>query len=174
VPSKLVSIGAHAFCECKALTQFRVVGSVEAIAGDFAEVSGVHHVFVEDDNEYFKVVDGFLMSREGTSIVYYFGEDRDVRIGMDIETVRKSSFARCRFLRSVTFEKGSKLTAIEQFAFRRCRSLERVHFGGSCPSLGFSCFDDCEQLTEVSFESSSERLPARRDAFHGCYRLKLW
>jgi hypothetical protein len=40
--SELVVIGVNAFYDCKSLTEFRVVGSVEAIAGDFAEGASHH------------------------------------------------------------------------------------------------------------------------------------
>jgi hypothetical protein len=157
LPSRLASIGVGAFKKCKSLTEFWIVGSVTDIDGNFLDGSGVRQVWIGEGNAHFDTTEGFLVTRDGRSIVAYFGSDRDVRIGANIETVGKRSFARCDFLRSVTFESRSKLKRIEKSAFRLCCSLERVIFGGSRPSLEPKCFQFCHSLKEVLCESPSDR-----------------
>jgi hypothetical protein len=170
LPSKLVSIGGEAFGRCTSLTEFWIVASVEEIVGDFLRGSAVPEVFVEANNPHFETLEGFLVNG-GRTILYYFGRDCDVRIGADIETIGPHSFEDCQFLRSVQFEPGSKLTQIEVCAFKNCRSLERVQFGGPSPTFGAAAFRECEKLKEVVFESPSEHLPVESSAFFGCSLL---
>jgi hypothetical protein len=165
LPSKLTSIRWESFRGCRSLSEFRIVGSVRQICGNFLSCSGVHHVSIDEDNPEFDTVDGFLVNRDKTSIICYFGDDCDVRIGADIETVGDNSFEGCRFLRSVTFESGSKLKRIGRRAFSGCMLLKRVEFGGSCPTLDCHCFACCVNLAELVFPSPSDRVPRSSDAF---------
>jgi hypothetical protein len=173
-PSQLRSIDFESFSGCKSLTQFRIVGSVQAISGSFIQGSGVHEVFVDGDNDHFDTLEGFLVNRAGTSIVSYFGKDSDVQIGRNIESIEEHSFEKCAFLRSVTFETGSKLAAIGTFAFQMCQSLERVQFGGSYPRFGFCCFGYCQALREVLEGSRTQGVPFGSSGFLGCWSLKGW
>jgi hypothetical protein len=173
LPSKLESIGSVSFRGCRSLTRFWIPASVTEIAGTFLQYSGVHEVTVDANNTKFRATEGFLLSRDGKSIVCYFGSDRDVRIGADIETVGNESFEECPLLRSVTFESGSQVKRIERDAFRSCERLERVRFGGACPSFGQFSFALCGKLREISLASPSDRLPVGTEAFIGSCLLKL-
>jgi hypothetical protein len=173
LPSKLASIASMTFRGCESLTHFRIVGSVQRIDGNFLQDSGVRQVTVDEENTQFDAIEGFIVSRDRTSIVCSFGNDSNVRIGANVETVGEASFLRCGSLRSVTFESGSKLRLIEKNAFAHCRSLERVQFGGSCPCLGPDCFTWCAGLKEVLTEPPSEPVPLGSPAFSGCHSLNV-
>jgi hypothetical protein len=168
LPSKLDSIGLQSFGGCTSLTRFRIVGSVTGIASTFLAGSGVREVSVDGDNAKFDTIEGFLVNRGGTRIVWYFANDCDVRIGANIETVGGHSFSNHPFLRSVRFESGSKLKEIEPDAFEGCGSLERVQFGGPYPTFGICCFRDCSHLSEVLSESAPDR-----DSVEGWALLEL-
>jgi hypothetical protein len=173
VPSKLASISWQSFRRCKSLSEFRIVASVREICGNFLELSGVHHISVDADNSEFETIGGFLVNRDRTAIIRYFGEDCDLRIDVNIETIGDYAFSRCRCLRSVTFEPGSKLKRIGNYAFASCMSLKLVQFGGPCPKFDTQCFSYCLFLEKVVFASRSDRVPRTDDAFHGCSSLKL-
>jgi hypothetical protein len=168
LPSSLVSIAPEAFAECTALREFRVVASVRQIGDGCLRHSGVRDISVDEDNAHFETVGGCLVKCEGRAIVYYFGNESDVKIGADIEVVTTHSFLDCNFLRSVTFESGSKLRVIGTRAFGSCTALESVQFGGPCPSLESYCFANCVQLRQVLLESPADHLPEESNAFFGC------
>jgi hypothetical protein len=170
LPSKLRSIHFGAFAGCQSLTQFRIVESVTRIHGSFLQGSGVREITVDRDNAKFETMDAFLVSRDRKKIVCYFGNDSDVRIGANVETIGPSSFEKCQFLRSVTFEPASKLKRIGGHAFEGCRSLELVRFGGRCPSLGDFCFCCCDGLREIVFHAPSDYVPPSR--FSGIYVIE--
>jgi hypothetical protein len=171
--SKLEWIGFAAFRGCNSLRRFRIVASVSWIAPCFLVGSGVHEVTVDSGNSIFSMSGGSLVKDEGKCIVCYFGEESDVRIGADIETVGVDSFAKSGFLRSVAFEAGSKLARIDHGAFSECGGLEVVRFAGRCPSFGMHCFQQCRRLKNILFESPSDRLPVDSNAFEGCVQLQL-
>jgi hypothetical protein len=167
LPSKLASIGVWAFHDCKSLTRMQIVASVEKIDGSFLGGSGVHLVSVDPGNAHFKTIDGLLVNRAGTSVVCYFGDDCDLQIGRNVETVCTSSFAGCETLRSVTFQTGSNLRLIQNAVFFNCPSLERVQFPGWHPKLTDAAFCNCQKLTDVLCES--RRLPVgQKPAFWKC------
>jgi hypothetical protein len=129
LPSKLAKIGIAAFAGCTSLTRFRIVGSVEEIQTSFLQGSGVHDICIDADNPHFTAVHGLLLDRAGTRILHYFGTDCDVQIPRNVEVVCEGAFGGCRFLRTVTFESGSRLQHINAFAFGGCCALRRVQFG---------------------------------------------
>jgi hypothetical protein len=173
LPSKLRTIGSGSFSGCQSLARFRFVGSVEEIGGSFLNRSGVHEIIVDEDNDHFKVIDGFLANRQGTRIIHYFGSECDIRIGRDIETVCEHSFRGCECLRSVTFEKGSRLAVVEESAFQECLSLERVEFEALRPIFDDYCFADCGQLKDVLFAGRPDRFALNDYAFVGCPVLEV-
>jgi hypothetical protein len=155
LPSNLAKIGGNVFRGCESLTEIYIVKSVSEISGNFLALSGVHHVVVDSGNRTFKTIHGFLLERDGTYIVCYFGVEPDVRIPSHIVTIGQRSFCRCQDVRSVTFEPGSKLTRVEQSAFFAAKSLQRVQFRSLLPHLEPCCFWRCEQLKEIIFQSRS-------------------
>jgi hypothetical protein len=165
LPSNLVSIGYEAFAFCYSLTRFQIPASVTEIDGNFLCGSGVHDLQVDADNAHFQTIDGFLVNREGTEILCYVGENCDLRIGASIEKVGKDAFSGCQFLRSVTFERGSKVKVIESNAFDSCSALEWVRFGGFCPRLESRCFAECVRLRQILRSSRWDRLAAKPDTF---------
>jgi hypothetical protein len=71
--------------------------AVAKIDATFLRRSGVREISVDGDSAHFDTIDGCLVTRDGKTIVGYFGNDRDFRIGANVETVGEGSFGECEF-----------------------------------------------------------------------------
>jgi hypothetical protein len=168
LPSKLAAIGYRSFSGCSSLAQFEIVESVAAIDGAFLQSSGVRQVCVHPGNANFKTIDGFLVNQAGTSIICYFGTEGDLCINSTIEHIGQGAFQECPFVRSITFEIGSKLKRVDKQAFRDCTSLKQVHFGGRLPDLQALSFGGCARLKDVFVGPGRSRLQSYCSAFDEC------
>ncbi len=75
-------------------------------------------------------------------------------------------------MESVTFEEGSKLTSIGNYAFSYCnRRLKSIIIPASVETIGQSCFSYCPALKSVTFEEGSKLSSIAGDAFYRCVEL---
>jgi hypothetical protein len=72
----------------------------------------------------------------------------------------------------VTFEPGSRLTAIGYDIFLQCEKLESIRIPASTESIGDLAFSDCEMLSSVTFESGSRISVVYKSAFEFCPLLE--
>ncbi|MCH5163875.1 MAG: leucine-rich repeat protein [Clostridiales bacterium] len=73
-------------------------------------------------------------------------------------------------LKTVTFEKGSKLTKLGDFAFQGCTALESINLPEGITAIGEQTFYRCSLLADISLPSSVTYFGPW--AFRGCSALK--
>ncbi len=78
-----------------------------------------------------------------------------VVIPNSVTTIGESAFQYCTNLASVTFEEGSKLTTIEEYAFIGCSSLNMA-LPDSVITIDYCAFQDCTKLTTGIPKSSTD------------------
>jgi hypothetical protein len=119
-------------------------------------------------------VDGVVIEVE--SLVKDGGEKRNTRIlgsciPSSVEKLGSDCFSGCQSLSTVTFESGSNLSSIEDFAFNCCSSLSSICIPSSVETLGGYCFSGCQSLSTVTFDSGSKLSCIEDFAFHCCSSL---
>jgi hypothetical protein len=79
-----------------------------------------------------------------------------------------------RLIEDIVFEPGSRLRAIDGFAFS-WSALRRIRVPASVASIGASAFEFCKSLCEVAFEDGSQLQRIEREAFYsaGIRRIAL-
>ena len=176
LPDSLSYIGSSAFAGCSSLTSFTVTDGVTLIDSDafsrcnsltdlyigsslssigtraFSDCSSLKTISLSENNEAYKIVDGVLLTKDGTTLaVYPLGSER---IGYDIPygvtTIPQNAFAGCKNLVGVTIP--DSVTTIGEFAFRFC-GLVSVTVPESVTSLGAGAFIGCENLVRVNILS---------------------
>ena len=71
LPADLVTIDDWAFQGCSGLTEITIPRNVKYIGfGAFWKCSSLRNIYVDDDNEYYKSVDGVLYSKDGSELIY--------------------------------------------------------------------------------------------------------
>jgi hypothetical protein len=69
----------------------------------------------------------------------------------------------------VTFESGSKLSQLEKYVFKDCRSLPSISIPSSVESIDAWCFYGCSALSIVTFGATREQVRIAGEAFAFCH-----
>ena len=84
----------------------------------------------------------------------YCYELENITIPNSIINIEEFAFESCKNLKSVIFEKGSKLTSIENNVFEDCTSLISIEIPSSVTNIGDSAFLRCDSLENITIPSS--------------------
>lgn len=166
------SIGSYAFYG-SAAEQIIISSTVRKISDtSLQNCKKAKQIYVNQDNSYFSSLDGVLLDKELTHIIYYpelkdtlkyvmpetvtvieanaFNENEnllEVVTSKELKTIKQGAFAYCKNLKN--FEFNDKIETIEAGAFKYCNLSEIYipaslrHFGGS------SVFENCSSLKKV-------------------------
>jgi hypothetical protein len=169
--SKLQRVERRAFHCCMSLNSICIPASTIFIPGSAFQVVPLALLQLEEGNCHFRIHDHFLLDFAGVSVIRFFGTDKDVIIGSDIEILDEESFSVCLSVCSLTFEPVSKVQRIGSLAFFYCLSLISIFIPASVKILCFSCFRACTSLSDVCFESDSNLQQIESFAFSDCSSL---
>lgn len=112
------TIGEGVFWGCYNLSKFEISKNIETIgAYAFADCKNIH-LTVDDGNQYFKVVENDLYSKDG-SVLYFYNDCDGLRTSFTIpdtvKTIATSAFYNCVNLRDLTI--SSSVVEIQTYAF---------------------------------------------------------
>lgn len=113
----------------------------------FKDCVNLENIYVSENNEFFNSVDGILFSEDGKSIVRY-------------PNGRKN--------KSYTIPEA--ITAIGDYAFEYCESLENVKIHDNVTEIGCNAFSHCSALTTIKIPDGVKRIAAY--SFYGCTNLE--
>ena len=94
-----------------------------------------------------------------------------ISIPASVEEIRGSAFFGCSSLKTVTFEKESKLKTVAGFS--HCTSLTTIEIPASVETIGQYAFNDCTSLHTVTFEKGSKLKTIGSDVFLNCTSLTM-
>lgn len=129
LPNCSTSIKSYAFFKCSALTTIELGKDtvLHDLEGFVFKDTNLTTFKVDADNEYYKVsADGYLVSKDGTTIVLSTmanTDGKDVTIGNEITKIGESAFAGSS-IKTLTITNPN--TVIGAFAFAGCDKLEEV------------------------------------------------
>ena len=155
IPDSVIYIGDDAFSLCYYLMSVSISKSVTAIGeGSFGFCSNLANITVDEDNKYYKSIDGSLYSKDGTVLIQYAIGKTDVSfiVPDGVISIGEEAFISCDNLKSVTIP--DSVTSIVKFAFYGCRSLISITIPDSVTSIGWAAFSECTSLTSVVFENT--------------------
>ncbi len=169
LPESLVSIGDTAFSGAP-LSSITIPRSVKEIgAGVFANCGQLTEIGIDENNKYFRVIDGNLYSRDGKTLVMYApGKSGGFYIPESVTTIGAGAFRGCETLSYVGID--DKVTRIEEYAFSGCYKLESIHIPNSITYIGRSAFEYCNSLTR--FEFSEGMTEIEQDVLYNCDSLE--
>ena len=134
IPDSVEFIGPQAFVNCSSLEIVVIGDSVTSIGYEaFAYCDRLTSIIVDENNKYYKSIDGNLYSKDGKTLIQY-------AIGKE----------------DTSFEIPYGVTSIGSEAFRNCSSLESVVIGDSVTSFGAYAFRGCDSLTDVYYTGTEE------------------
>ena len=94
----------------------------------------------------------------------------EITIPSSVTTIGQSAFNSCEILTNVTFEEGSQLQSVGNFAFV-ATPLTSIAIPSSVTDIGSYAFGDCYHLEEVILQEDSQLTNIGERAFYGCSDL---
>jgi hypothetical protein len=169
--SRLTRIESGAFCMFSSLRSIRLPASLQILDPGAFPRANFRHITIEEGSRNFRVWGDFLMDVECVTLVRYFGDDRNVTLSSEIETLGTGCFSECSDLSSLVFERGSKLKRIEAQAFSDCSGLKSICIPASVEILCRRCFAQCHALSFVTFAPESKLNEIEEWVFYFCIHL---
>lgn len=112
-------------------------------------------ITVAEDNQYYKVVDGALLNKDGTKLILYPAMlPGDSYTSPDsVLCVEEDAFYNNGYLKNITL---TKVESIMNYAFYRMKSIETINFPSTLNNLSsFFCIYQCRTLKSVNVEKGN-------------------
>ena len=140
MPDSVTSIGSGAFENCSGLTSVSLGKNVTNIGRcAFSGCTGIVAFNIPDTNSYYRFEAGFLLSKNGRSLIAMLVSLAKVTIPSSVTSIASYAFYGCNGLTDVTIPSG--VTSIGDFAFYNCSNLTNVVIPNSVTSIGYNAFD---------------------------------
>ena len=160
IPNSVTTIGEGAFWYCTSLTSITIPNSVSNIVNDVVNRNPFHmctsltNIEVDNDNPYYKSIDGNLYTKDGKTLLQYaIGKDDAIFIVPDSVTIIEDyAFYLCDTL--TTVEIPNSVTSMGLATFYHCTSLESIVIPDSVTSIGANMFEGCTSLTSIVIPDS--------------------
>ncbi len=171
IPQGYTEIGDRAFCESKSLGSISIPDSVKII-GQYAfyvaslEIIIIPNAIVEikdsafygnklsefivdDDNAYFKSIDGVLFSKDETKLIYYPGAKKDETYSTpsNAKEILSGAISYCTNLKQLILSEGLK--SIGLHAISHCDILHNISLPNSLIEISSSNMQDCASLSTI-------------------------
>ena len=170
IPDSVTRIGSSAFYDCRSLTSITIPDSVTSIGSyAFAYCTRLTSIEVDENNQYYKSIDGNLYSKDGKKLIQYAIGKTAKRfvIPSGVTGIGDYAFYLCNSLRSMTIP--DSVASIGSYAFAYCASLTSITIGNSVTSIGSYAFAYCASLTSITIGNSVTSIGDW--AFYGCKKL---
>ena len=165
-----ITIGYNTFRNCISLNSIKIPASVTSIGQcTFEDCDNLTTIDVDENNQYYKSIDGNLYSKEGTTLVQYAigKKNTTFEIPHSVTSINSYAFSGCDTLTVIIIPKS--ITAIDALAFSNLNSLTSIAIPDSTTYIGEYAFEGCENLISVIIPNSVTTI--RYCVFSSCKNL---
>jgi hypothetical protein len=170
LPDSVEIIESSAFMHCDSLERIHLPASLHEIGVyAFCSCTNLKEISIDEKNTHFKVEDGFILSKDGSILIYAIpcqtSECVDVPKG--VVEISEGAFLRNKTIRQVTLP--DTLKTIGKYAFEGCLQFDTIYLQEGLYSLDDGCF--CHStLKEITIPASVKTIGV--GAFSACYALE--
>ena len=152
--SNISNIEAKAFANCTNLTRLSFSNSDVEIDNTAFLSCPISTVEYKGEGAGIALVNGVLYGSSATKILYVFETAINVVVPNTVTEIG-TEFRNNLNIVSITFEEGSLVSSIADYAFNGCNNLELVHLPASVVTIGSNAFLECAKLKNVTIENGS-------------------
>ena len=150
IPSSVTQIGNYAFSKCSSLQDINIPNSVTYIG--INPFLSCPRLRLTADSSYFKVINGLLISSDGT-LISCLSKDTHIHIPNSITQIGDSAFSWCKVQQSIYIP--NSVTQIGDYAFGDCSSLQNINIPNSITQIGDDAFSWCTALQTIHIPKGS-------------------
>ena len=152
LPNTITTILNGAFDECTKLETIHLPASVKTLEqGVFRKCNALREISVDENNPYLKVIDGLVLSADGTEVYAYapsYSENVNIPDGAKI--IQLGTFDYNDKVKSVHLPKS----VVDIGSFSTCSYLEEINIPASVSMIGEAVFLHCRSLRVIRYESA--------------------
>lgn len=149
IPSSVTHIEEASFIMCKNLQTITIPNSVIRIGRN--PFAGCFQLQLTSDSSCFKVINGLLISSDGT-LISCLSKDTHITIPNLVTHIGDYAFMQCGNLQTITFP--NSVTFIGNYAFYQCRNLQTITIPNSVTQIGSDAFRECSSLQSIHIPNS--------------------
>lgn len=173
LPDSVNFIGSSSFANCPNLTSFYMGKGVSEIGNcPFAGCNNLTDLQINDNNEYFTVIDSVLYSADRTVLCEMLpGRDKTYYICPEtVSYVKPYALWGCDSLLYVTL--SDNLVTIGAYAFSNVPSMKAVSLSFNSREISMKAFENCKSLEQIYIPDSLYKI--HETAFDGCDSLAIY
>ncbi len=160
LPSGLQSISEKAFEECR-LKEINIPASLSYISPNvFYCNTTLKNIYVDDNNQNYKDIDGILYNKTGTTLHTYPADKTETEfiVPASVCKIEDYAFFYSKNLNRISFPTNNNILEIGSHSIYYCRNLQTVDFceGTKISSIGKYAFASCSELISISLDKCSE------------------
>ena len=150
-----LEIGARAFYGCSSLAYFNVNDGVTV--KDFGEYvfEGSH---ITEKDEDFIVIAGVLVAYRGSSM--------SVTVPGSVRYIATDAFKDCGFITEISFETGSALETVDEYAFLNCSGIRSITLPSAIRNVRDYAFYGCDYLYFVKYLVTREMVELGSEVYY--------
>ena len=169
-PDSLELLTSGNFVNCAALERVVFGTGLNRLEGNvFVNCPNLTQVVIPEGNETYAAAGTTLYSKDGTTLVLYFGQESIVDIPATVTAIGEGAFAGRSTLTHVNFPEG--LTSIGVRAFQ-ATGLEQVEIPEGVISIGRYAFSECRRLQSFRLGLNSPLKSIEDGLVSGCSQLR--
>ena len=180
IPNGVKTIGSDIIAICNNIKTINIPASVEDIYGGlysesfgmnaFAWAYGLEEITVDEENPFYRAIDGVLFNKEGTTLLQYpcGRPGAEYVIPEGVTKLAWASFLKAGYLETVRFP--SSLKVINEASFHQCTSLTSIDIPDTIQAIRAGAFQGCSNLKQVTIGTGVELLEGH--AFSKCQVLE--
>ena len=165
-------IADNAFEGRTRLVSVTLNASLRAIGADaFLGCTSLTEIVVPEENAYYTVRDGALYTKDMTRLIRFFGTQDSFTVPASVTEIAPSAFRDKTALVNLTFQEGSALTVLGDYAFLGCTALTSFDMPKGVTAIGTGAFSGCSALTACTMPEDAACTAIGTGAFRGCSAL---